>query len=146
MKVRDLLAGRDPETVTIDPGSSIQELVGALASRRIGAVAVVDGDGQLVGMISERDVAYGLVEYGGEILKKSVSDLMTEDVITSELESDIADVVFLMSSHSIRHLPVLDGNDLSGMVSLRDALDLRVAELDAENETIRQQFAESEKV
>lgn len=145
MKVRDLLEGRDPETVTVGPGNTIKELVDALASRSIGAVAVVAGDGRLAGIISERDVAYGLAEYGGEILKKPVSDLMTEDVVTCDLESDIVDVVFLMSSHSIRHLPVLDGDKLAGMVSLRDVLDQRVAELDAENETIRRQLAESGK-
>ena len=145
MKVRELLDGRDPETVTIAPESSIQELVEALSSRRIGSVVVIDGSGRLVGIISERDVAYGLAEFGAEILNKTVSDLMTEDVITCDLENDIADVVLLMSSHSIRHLPLLEGDKLTGMVSLRDALDLRVAELDAENEAIRQQLAESAK-
>jgi CBS domain-containing protein len=107
----------------------IAMLAGRLREERIGA-AVVSSDGRTVeGMISERDLAYGLAEYKGNLHAMPVSALMTKTVIACSPDDSVANVASTMLARNIRHIPVEDRKRLVGMVSIRDVLNLRVAEL-----------------
>ena len=129
MKVADVLAMKSPLLITIKPTDTVGALSGLLREKRIGA-AVVSRDGQSIdGVISERDIAYGLSTHGAGLDTLPVSALMTKAVITCSSADPIAQVASTMLSRKIRHVPVVEGNLLVGMVSMRDVLNCRIDEL-----------------
>ena len=129
VKVSSILEAKGPRVITIKPSDTIAMLAGRLREERIGA-AVVSSDGRTVeGMISERDLAYALAEHKGNLHAMPVSALMTKIVITCSPDDSVANVASTMLARNIRHIPVEDRKQLIGMVSIRDVLNLRVAEL-----------------
>ena len=137
MKVADILALKGSVVFTISPSETIGTLSQLLSDKRIGA-AIVSGDGKTVdGVISERDVAYGVAVRKAELHTLPVSALMTKTVITCAPNDDIAKVASSMLSRNIRHLPVNDDNRLVGMVSMRDVLNLRLDELQRDTAQLR---------
>jgi len=138
VKVSDILASKGSTIVCVKPDATVSELSGVLREQRIGA-AVVSRDGQaLDGVISERDIAYGLSIHNAELHALPVSALMTRTVITCHIDDDVALVSSTMLSRRVRHLPVMDGERLVGMVSMRDVLGLRVDELQQQTAMLRQ--------
>lgn len=137
MTVADILALKGSVVITVKPSESIGTLSQLLRDKRIGA-AIVSSDGETVdGVISERDVAYGLSIHKADLHTLLVSALMTKTVITCSPNDNIAQVASTMLSRNIRHLPVDDGNRLVGMVSIRDVLNLRLDELQRETALLR---------
>jgi CBS domain-containing protein len=137
MKVADILAVKGAAVVTIKPSDTIAALSQRLREKRIGA-AIVSNDGQTInGVISERDVAYGLSIHKVDLHALPVSALMTKAVITCSPGDDVAKVASTMLSRNIRHIPVHDGDRLAGMVSIRDVLNVRLDELQREAAQLR---------
>ncbi|HZT50267.1 MAG TPA: CBS domain-containing protein [Hyphomicrobiaceae bacterium] len=137
MKVADILATKGSTVVTIKPTDTIGALCERLREKRIGA-AVVSSDGQAVeGMISERDVAYGLAVHKGALPTLQVSALMTKRVITCSSSDSVSSVAGTMMAHTIRHIPVQDDGRLVGMVSIRDVLNVRVDDLQRQTSQLR---------
>jgi CBS domain-containing protein len=137
VKVADILEKKGSTVITIKPTETIAALSQRLRERRIGA-AIVSGNGQTVdGVISERDIAYGLSVHKGELHAMPVSALMTKAVITCSPDDNLGIVASTMLSRNVRHLPVLDGNRLIGMVSIRDVLNFRVDQLQRETGMLR---------
>jgi CBS domain-containing protein len=129
VKVAEILASKASGVITIRPTDTIATLAQRLREKRIGA-AVVSSDGHAIeGVISERDIAYGLAVHQAELHALPVSALMTKAVITCSLDDDIGRVASAMRSRNIRHLPVEEGGRVVGMVSIRDVLNSRVDEL-----------------
>ena len=129
MNVKDVLALKGSVVIAVKPSQTILELSRLLREKRIGA-AVVSANGQTIdGVISERDVAYGLANHKAELHSLLVSDLMTTTVITCAPNDRIAFVASTMLSRNIRHLPVVEGSRVIGMVSIRDVLNSRLDEL-----------------
>ncbi|WP_407657866.1 GGDEF domain-containing protein [Hypericibacter adhaerens] len=91
-----------------------------MASHNVGALVVTDDGGKLVGIVSERDLARAIARYGGGVADRPVSDVMTRSVITCSGHQGVADMLSLMTANHIRHLPVLEGDRLVGMVSTRE--------------------------
>jgi len=139
------LVFKGPAIITIKPSESVGALSKLLRDRRIGA-AIVSGDGQTIdGVISERDVAYGLSVHQAGLHSLPVSALMTKAVITCSPGDDVAKVASTMLSRNIRHLPVRDGNRLVGMVSIRDVLKVRLDELQRETAQLRSLASQSDR-
>jgi len=137
VKVADILEIKGSTVITIKPTETMAALSQRLRERRIGA-AIVSGNGQSVdGVISERDIAYGLSVHKGELHAMPVSALMTKAVITCSPDDNLGIVASTMLSRNVRHLPVLDGNRLIGMVSIRDVLNFRVDQLQRETGALR---------
>jgi CBS domain-containing protein len=138
MKVADVLALKGSLVITIKPSQSLGALSTLLRDNRIGA-AIVSNDGRTIdGVISERDVAYGLSIHKADLHALPVSVLMTKAVITCSPVDDVAKVASTMLSRNIRHIPVVDGNGCAiGMVSIRDVLKLRLDELQRETAQLR---------
>jgi CBS domain-containing protein len=137
VKVADILALKGSDVITIKPSETIGTLSQLLRDKRIGA-AIVSSDGKTVdGVISERDIAYGLAVQKADLRNLLVSALMTKTVITCSPSDDIAKVASTMLSRNIRHLPVNDDDHLVGMVSMRDVLNLRLDELQRESAQLR---------
>jgi len=137
MKVADILARKGPAVVTIKPSETIEALSQRLREKRIGA-AIVSSDGHTFeGVISERDIAYGLSVYKGDLHTMPVSALMTKAVITCSPEDDVAKVASTMLARNIRHLPVEHDRRLVGVISMRDVLNLRLDELQRQTSMLR---------
>lgn len=136
-KVADILAVKGPAVVTIKPSETIAVLAQRLREKRIGA-AVVSNDGvAFEGVISERDIAYGLSVHKGELHAMPVSALMTKAVITCSPEDNVASVASTMLARNIRHLPVEQDGRLIGVISMRDVLNSRLDELQRQTSMLR---------
>jgi CBS domain-containing protein len=137
VKVADILAVKGPAVVTIKPSETIEALAQRLREKRIGA-AVVSSDGQTFeGVISERDIAYGLSVHKGKLHTMPVSALMTKAVITCSPEDSVATVASTMLTRNIRHLPVEQDKRLIGVISMRDVLNSRLDELQRQASMLR---------
>jgi CBS domain-containing protein len=137
MKVADILAYKGSAVITIKPSESVEALSKLLREKRIGAAIVSSDRTTIDGVISERDVAYGLSVHKADLHALPVSALMTKTVITCSPGDDVARVASTMLSRNIRHIPVHDGKGLLGMVSIRDVLNVRLDELQQETAQLR---------
>ena len=129
-RVAALLQGKGHDVLTVTPDSSVGALVKLLAERRIGALPVVDGDGRLKGIVSERDVVRTLSARGESVLQELVSSIMSSTVHTCSPDDDTESLMRIMTERRIRHVPVVDGGRLSGIVSIGDVVKDRIEELE----------------
>lgn len=141
MKVAEILKGKVPGVVGVRPDESIATFVHRLRMARIGAMVVVGEDGALRGIISERDITYGLAEHGNRALAMTVAELMTQDVLTITPEDTLSRVARIMTERRVRHLPVIEGRELVGMVSLGDVVKHRLEEMSLEASVLRDMAA-----
>jgi CBS domain-containing protein len=142
MKVSDIVDISRGLVGTITVGTPVSAVVALMAEKHVGAVAVVDENGAMAGIVSERDLARGLHQSGAAVLGIDVAELMTANVIGCMPETDVRDAAALMIQHRIRHLPVLDGDRPLTIVSIRDIVATRLATLEADNEILRAQLQE----
>ena len=126
--------GSRVETVTAD--STVFDAVRRLGEKRIGALPVLE-DERIVGIISERDVVYRLRDHGPEMLEWPVSRIMSSPAITATADTDILAALALMTQRRIRHLPVVDGGQIRGIVSIGDLVKHRMERIEAEAEAMR---------
>jgi CBS domain-containing protein len=137
MKVEAMLAEKGDRVVTIGPETTVSTLVRMLKLEGIGAVVVTDDSGQLRGIVSERDVVRELVTHGAALLEMPVSNVMTAAVKTTSPNANIGDVMAEMTRSRVRHLPVLDGGKLLGIISIGDVVKNRLEELETETSVLR---------
>lgn len=133
MHISDILRSKGSPAITISPTRTVTELIAELARHDIGALVVVD-QGTVVGIVSERDVVRQLNDQGREILDAPVSEIMTAEVLTCPPDCSVEEVTRTMAERNIRHVPVVVGGDLAGVVSLREAGKNRIGELETESE------------
>jgi CBS domain-containing protein len=129
MTVGSLVAGR--ETYHIDAGLSVRDASRYMTERRIGAVAVLDGD-RLAGIVSERDIMGRVVAASRDLDQTHVGDVMTRDLVVARGADSHEDGLRMMKQAGCRHLPVVEGDQLVGMVSQRDLLQIDLSEKDEE--------------
>ncbi|WP_026928012.1 CBS domain-containing protein [Granulicoccus phenolivorans] len=135
MKVHDILRVKGDRVVTVRSDESVRSLVELLVSQRIGAAVVVD-DNRVVGIVSERDIVVALAGQGPNIGEVSVRTLMTADPETCLLEDDTVSLAGRMTELRIRHLPVLKGDRLVGIVSIGDVVKSRIDQLTDERDQL----------
>lgn len=131
MTVAVILANRTGEIVTAGPDMSVRDAVSLLAQRKIGAVPVMEND-RVAGVMSERDVIYCLARDGAAILDWPVRKIMTAPAITVEPDTKALSALSLMTSRRIRHLPVVEGHRLVGIVSIGDLVKYRLDKIEQE--------------
>jgi CBS domain-containing protein len=125
-----------PAVTTVPGGTTIADALAVLAEHRVGAL-VVSADGVHVdGVFSERDVARGLHERGAALLDAPVSSVMTAEVHTCSPDARVLDLARLMTEHRVRHVPVVVGDRLAGIVSIGDVVKARLDELETEREQL----------
>src|SRR6266481_6957440 len=135
-KVSSVLKHKGHDVVTVAPQQTVAGVVKVLTQNRIGAVPVINEDGQLVGIISERDIIRGMSEHGEAVLKLPVDQLMTRDVKTCSSEDQLVDLMEVMTLRRIRHLPVIHNGALHGIVSIGDVVKQRIEEVQSEAEEL----------
>ena len=136
MTIAAVLRGKGSEVETITAGERLTEVVRKLGERRIGALPVVE-DGQIVGIISERDVIYCLRDHGAQVLDWEVAKVMTSPAITASPDTEVLSALALMTQRRIRHLPVVESDRIRGIVSIGDLVKHRMERIEAEAEAMR---------
>ena len=137
MKVNDILKAKGRTVKTVRPDETALELAEQLRAERIGA-AIVSADGTTIsGIISERDLAYGLAAHASKLPTITVDRLMTRGVFVCSLEDTIDEVTKVMIQQRIRHLPVKSGERLVGIISIGDVLKHRLMEVQLEADVLR---------
>jgi CBS domain-containing protein len=132
MRINDVLRDKGGSVVTVAPDTDVTALLALLAEHRIGA-AVVSADGNRVdGIVSERDVVRALAERGPAVLQESVQRICTVEVHTCGADVRLDDLMRVMTEQRIRHVPVVDGGVLRGIVSIGDVVKRRIDELETE--------------
>lgn len=141
MNVAHILGNKGREVVTVQPYRTLGEATRTLAEKRIGAVVVTGADGSLLGILSERDIIRALGAEGGGALETPVSRAMTAKVVTCRPDTSVDELMEIMTSGRFRHVPVLDGGRVAGIVSIGDVVKHRVAEIEAESQAMRDYIA-----
>ena len=137
MHVADILKAKGTDVVTTGPDETVAATVRLLNVKRIGAVVVCDAAGKVVGVISERDIIRGVAVNGARALEMRVRDLMTSEVITCKPTETISEVMKVMTERRFRHLPVIDGGELQGIISIGDVVKNRLEETEMEARVLR---------
>lgn len=131
MKVRDILKIKNQQTITIGPNETASAATEKLVANNIGALPVCDAKGTVVGIISERDLLRECYQCGRDIAKTKVTDVMTKDVVIGILEDELDYINSIMTQKAIRHLPVMNGAKLEGILSTRDIVEAQLEESNA---------------
>jgi CBS domain-containing protein len=130
MTIATILGRKGAEVTTITADTRVDAAIAILAERRIGAVPVVEGEA-IAGVFSERDVIQGLAG-GGGLLDRPVRDIMTAPAVTVAPHDSVLGALSLMTQRRIRHLPVVEGGRLVGIVSIGDLVKFRIDHIEAE--------------
>ena len=137
MKVMQILQRKGSAAIeSVSPETSLNDVIAKLSQKKIGCVLVLNNDGKLAGIVSERDIVRALGVSGGECLTDSVSAVMTPGVVTCTVEDDDNSVLLKMSSGRFRHMPVFQDEMLVGLISIGDVVKARIDSLKMENEEL----------
>ena len=143
MKVQNVLSSKGSDVITVDPSVSVRDAVAVICKRRIGAVVVQNSDNVIEGMFSERDLIRGINEKGATVLDLTVDKIMTTDVQTCSRFDTVNDVMAMMTRRRFRHIPVVDSDELVGLISIGDAVKARIADAEHEAEALKEYIATS---
>ena len=141
MTIARILSSKGREVTTTQPDRTLGEVARLMADKGIGAVIVTSATGDLLGILSERDIVRAVARQGGEALNEAVSRYMTAKVTTTTQESSVTAVMELMTSGRFRHVPVMRAGKIDGVISIGDVVKYRLAEIESESEALRQYIA-----
>lgn len=141
MTIASILGGKGREVVSVAPTERVAQAVALLAARRIGAVPVID-DGAVLGVFSERDVIRCLADGNAGALDRAVSEVMTAPAVIAAPGDAVLAALSLMTRRRIRHLPVVDGEALVGIVSIGDLVKYRIDRIEQEAAALRDYIAQ----
>jgi CBS domain-containing protein len=141
MSVQDILSAKGAKVITVDPKTPIGVAARRLRLENIGAL-IVSHDGTTIdGILSERDIVYGLIDHGADVLDKPVADLMAHQPYTCGPQTSVKEAMRLMSTRRIRHLPVVRDGKLVGIISIGDVMKNRLDELELEGHVLHDYIA-----
>ena len=136
MTVRAILDTKGHQIQSVEPEAKLSAAIKVLSERKIGAVLVMS-KGRIEGILSERDIVRVLGERGAAVLDEPVSAVMTRKVISCKQNDTVAAIMEMMTSGKFRHLPVLEGERVVGLISIGDIVKWRVREYEHEQEALR---------
>ena len=137
MRIADILGEKGIKVHTVLPWITVSDATRRLADADVGALVVCNGDGRIRGIVSERDIVRQLAARGATVLEEPVESVMTHSVHTCSKQETVARAMALMTRFRYRHLPVLDGGDLVGIISIGDLVKHRVNEMEMETGILR---------
>ena len=137
MLVQQILKSKsDDGVVTIPPGTTLADAIAMLARRRIGAVVVSPDGKRVAGILSERDIVRELASVGGACMSAAVETVMTKDIVTCRCTDSSDAVLALMTEGRFRHVPVVEGGEMVGLISIGDVVKAQLSELSMEKEAL----------
>jgi len=142
MNVATILKAKGTDVETVSPSVTLGEAARLLAAKRIGAVLVMEGQ-RLAGILSERDIVKAIGHSGVEALDRTAREVMTSRIVTCELNDSVDELMDRMTEGRFRHLPVIEGGELVGIISIGDVVKHRIAETVMETEALKLYIANS---
>ena len=137
MSVKTILTRKGTDVATVAPTATLGEAIRILADKHIGAVVVTESNGEVAGILSERDIVRAAAAAQGSLLATPVSQFMTRKVVTCQEGDSIQSIMELMTAGKFRHVPVLADGRLAGIVSIRDVIEFRLEQMERESESLR---------
>jgi CBS domain-containing protein len=137
MLVRTMLESKPKELVTAKPSTKIDEAMDLLISKNIGCLPVLDEAGKLIGIVSDKDIFKKIHETGGDYHALSVKDVMSDAIIVGLPDDDISYIAGLMGKNWIRHVPIVEEEQLIGLVSQRDIIKTQAKKTEIENRYLK---------
>ena len=134
MFVSDILSQKGTTIFTVVPATSVAEIAQQLSARRIGSILVLDVEGSVAGIVSERDLVRALTRHGAKALELEARQVMTREVVTCDPDDSIDGVMQTMTEGRFRHIPVVRHGELLGLVSIGDVVKARLEETRLETE------------
>jgi CBS domain-containing protein len=136
MLLREILFHKGHDVVTCAPEETLMQAVSRLVQHNIGSLVVIE-QGRMVGIITERDLLRACDAESGCLTREQVRARMTANPVTGSPDDEIAAVMGLMTQRRIRHLPIMDGDELMGMISIGDLVKAHHAEVSRENHFLK---------
>ncbi|MGE5514269.1 MAG: CBS domain-containing protein [Bacteroidota bacterium] len=137
MSVETIIKSKGSNVFSIRPEHSVSDAAALMSSKKVGVAMVCDGKGRLQGVVSERDIVAGITQYGKGLLDMPVRNIMSSPVVTCAPTDSVKSIMEIMTRRRIRHLPVVDGDDILGIVSIGDAVNYRLNEAEIEKAVLR---------
>ncbi len=137
MTIAAILKHKGSSVTTVAPAATIAEVTHVLAAHRIGVVVVVANNGELLGILSERDIVRNLAEHGASALDLHAEQVMTRNVSTATPSTSVVDATARMTAGRFRHLPVLDQGRIIGLVSIGDVVKARISQQEEEVDSLK---------
>jgi CBS domain-containing protein len=141
MLVAQILQGKGGQVHAVSQGATLQEAAGELTARRVGCVVVLDADGDIIGILSERDIVREVAKHGPRCLEDTVASAMSRGVITAHVEETVDDCLSRMTDRRIRHLPVVHESRMIGLVSIGDLVKAKIEAVEVEAAAMRAYIA-----
>lgn len=141
MSVVEILNEKGHDVITAKAGDSVESVSQILAEKKIGAVMIIGGDGDVCGICSERDIVRLIAKHGASALNKNISDCMTKNIIFSEEADSINTVMEKMSEGRFRHLPIMKNNKLVGIISIGDVVKRKIEQVERDAEELKRYIA-----
>lgn len=126
-KIREILAAKGNAVYSIPPRATVYDAIAEMADKGVGALLVMDGE-RLAGIVSERDYTRKVILKGRSSREALVEEIMTRDVVTASPDITVAEGMRLMTDHRIRHLPLVSGGQVAGVVSIGDLVKAIISE------------------
>jgi CBS domain-containing protein len=136
MTVRAILDTKGHNVQSVEPDAKLSSAIKILGERKIGALLVMSS-GRVEGILSERDIVRVLSERGASVLDEPISAVMTRKVVSCKQSDTVAAIMEMMTLGKFRHLPVLEGDRVVGLISIGDVVKWRVREYEQEQEALR---------
>lgn len=136
MTIATILGGKGRDIISVTAAHTVRDAVALLAQKRIGAVPVMEAE-NVIGVFSERDVIHALEAHGADALDRTVGDVMTAPAITVSPGEAAIGALSLMTRRRIRHLPVVEGGRVIGIVSIGDLVKYRIDRIEADADAMR---------
>lgn len=137
MSVESILKTKGSNVFALRPEHTVSETAKLVSNKKIGAVVVCDAEGRILGMVSERDIVAAVAVYGKGALDMPIRNIMASPVVTCSPSESVKKVLEVMTERRIRHLPVVEGSRLIGIVSIGDAVSYRLRERQVEVDVLR---------
>jgi CBS domain-containing protein len=141
MTVARILATKGRDVVITQPHRTLSEVVGILSDKGIGAIVVTGANGQVLGIISERDIVRAVARHGAAALDHATSRHMTAKVVTTHEGATLDSLMEVMTGGRFRHVPVVENERLVGLVSIGDVVKHRVADIETEQQALKDYIA-----
>ena len=136
MTIAAILSGKGSEVATLPAGTPVRDAVSLLADRKIGAVPILDA-GEIRGIFSERDLVRCVADHGSDVLDWAIDRVMSSPVQTVDTGTPILSALATMTERRMRHLPVVEGGQIRGIVSIGDLVKYRIERIEAEADALR---------
>jgi CBS domain-containing protein len=143
MTVAQILNAKGRAVITASPDETVLAVAQTLANKKIGAVVILDAKGGISGIVSERDIVRAIALGGLKALDRTVKEYMTSPVRTCTPRDTEAELMSLMTELRVRHLPVIEGGKVSGMISIGDVVKHRIEAIEREAEEMKSYIASS---